>query len=140
MTRSLLGWCPVATRNEIQQSRDLQEIFCVQLAFEAKAVEMYSKAIELAGDNKPLVVFRMTFYEEQEGVDEYTKLLRSSGSSVATTPVSNRKPIVGLSDHLQIPGFQPNGTGSTKWLFPAVCPLHVHLDSIANTIAQIPRV
>ncbi len=83
-----LGGVPVATRNEIQQSRDLQEIFAFSLAFEAKAVEMYSKAIELAGDNKPLVVFLEDILnEEQEGVDEYTKLLRSSGSSVATTPV-----------------------------------------------------
>lgn len=83
-----LGGVPVATRNEIQQSRDLQEIFAFSLAFEAKAVEMYSKAIELAGDNKPLVVFLEDILnEEQEGVDEYTKLLRSSGSSVATTQV-----------------------------------------------------
>ena len=83
-----LGGVPVATRNEIQQSRDLQEIFAFSLAFEAKAVERYSKAIELAGDNKPLVVFLEDILnEEQEGVDEYTKLLRSSGSSVATTPV-----------------------------------------------------
>ena len=82
-----LGGVPAATRNEIQQSRDLQEIFAFSLAFEVKAVEMYSKAIELAGDNKPLVVFLEDILnEEQEGVDEYTKLLRSSGSSVATTP------------------------------------------------------
>jgi bacterioferritin len=79
-----LGGVPVATRNEIQQSRDLQEIFAFSLTFEAKAVEMYSKAIELAGDDKALVVFLEDILkEEQEGVDEYTKLLRNSGS-VAT--------------------------------------------------------
>ena len=82
-----LGGVPVATKRD-PTSRDLQEIFAFSLAFEAKAVEMYSKAIELAGDNKPLVVFLEDILnEEQEGVDEYTKLLRSSGSSVATTPV-----------------------------------------------------
>lgn len=82
-----LGGVPVATRNEIQQSRDLQEVFTFSLAFEAKAVEMYSKAIELAGDDKPLVVFLEDILkEEQEGVDEYTKLLRNSNSSAATNP------------------------------------------------------
>jgi bacterioferritin len=79
-----LGGVPVATRNEIQQSRDLQEVFSFSLAFESKAVEMYSKAIELAGDDKPLVVFLEDILkEEQEGVDEYTKLLRNSGTAAA---------------------------------------------------------
>jgi bacterioferritin len=72
----------LATRNEIQQSRDLQEIFAFSLTFEAKAVEMYSKAIELAGGDKALVVFLEDILnEEQEGVDEYTKLLRNSGAA-----------------------------------------------------------
>ena len=48
-----LGGVPVATRNEIQQSRDLQEVFTFSLAFESKAVEMYSKAIEMAGQSAP---------------------------------------------------------------------------------------
>ena len=82
-----LGGVPVATRNEIQQSRDLQEIFAFSLTFEAKAVEMYSKAIELAGDDKALVVFLEDILnEEQEGVDEYTKLLRNSGSVASANP------------------------------------------------------
>jgi bacterioferritin len=82
-----LGGVPVATRNEIQQSRDLQEIFAFSLTFEAKAVEMYSKAIELAGDDKALVVFLEDILnEEQEGVDEYTKLLRNSGSVATANP------------------------------------------------------
>ncbi len=81
-----LGGVPVATRNEIQQSRDLQEIFTFSLAFESKAVEMYSKAIELAGDDKPLVVFLEDILkEEQDGVDEYTKLMRTSNANSATT-------------------------------------------------------
>ena len=82
-----LGGVPAATRNEIQQSRDLQEIFAYSLAFEAKAAEMYSKAIELAGDDKALVVFLEDILnEEQEGVDEYTKLLRNSGSVASANP------------------------------------------------------
>ena len=83
-----LGGVPVATRNEIKQSRDLQEVLRFSLEFEAKAVEMYSKAIDMAEGNKPLVIFLEDILtEEQEGVDEYTKLLRNSeGSSAAANP------------------------------------------------------
>ena len=45
---------------------------------------MYTKALELAEGNCPLVVFLENILEEeQEGVDEFTKLLRNSGSSAA---------------------------------------------------------
>ncbi len=79
-----LGGVPVATRNEIKQSRDLNEVLQFSLAFESKAVEMYSKAIDLAEGNKALVVFLEDILkEEQEGVDEYTKLLRDSVGAAA---------------------------------------------------------
>ena len=86
-----LGGVPVATRNEIVQSRDLNEVLQFSLAFESKAVEMYSRAIDLAGDDKALVVFLEDILkEEQEGVDEYTKLLRSSGgASSGANPARN---------------------------------------------------
>ncbi len=77
-----LGGVPVATRNEIKQSRDLKEVLEFSLAFETKAVEMYTKAIELAEGNRPLVVFLEDILkEEQDGVDEYTKLLRNTPAS-----------------------------------------------------------
>lgn len=80
-----LGGVPVATRNEIKQSRDLHEVLQFSLAFEAKAVEMYEKALELAEGNRPLVVFlEDILVDEQEGVDEYTKLLRSSEGEEAS--------------------------------------------------------
>jgi bacterioferritin len=76
-----LGGVPVAQRNEIKQSRNLREVLEMALAFESKAVELYSQAIELAGTNRPLVLFlEDILLEEQEGVDEYTKLLRQSES------------------------------------------------------------
>lgn len=76
-----LGGVPVATRNEIKQSRDLREILEFSLAFEAKAVEMYDQAIDLAEGNKALVVFLEDILkEEQEGVDEFSKLLRDSSA------------------------------------------------------------
>ena len=82
-----LGGVPVATRNEIKQSRDLQEVLEFSLAFESKAVEMYSQAIDMAEGDKALVIFlEDILLEEQDGVDEYTKLLRSTGASAQTNP------------------------------------------------------
>ena len=85
-----MGGVPVATRNEIKQSRVLRDVLEFSLDFEAKAVEMYSHAIDLAGDDKALVVFLEDILkEEQEGVDEYTKLLRDSGAAASDAgPVS----------------------------------------------------
>jgi bacterioferritin len=81
-----LGGVPVATRNEIKQSRVLHEVLEFSLEFEAKAVEMYGQAIDMAGDDKPLVIFLEDILtQEQEGVDEYTKLLRDSGGAAAST-------------------------------------------------------
>ena len=76
-----LGGVPVAQRNEIKQSRNLKEVLEFSLEFEAKAVEMYTKALELAEGNRPLVIFlEDILLEEQDGVDEYTKLLRETNS------------------------------------------------------------
>ncbi len=87
-----LGGVPIATRNEIKQSRDLQEVLQFSLEFEAKAVEMYGKAIEMAEGNRALVVFLEDILgEEQEGVDEYTKLLRNSESIGAKSSKSAKK-------------------------------------------------
>ena len=80
-----LGGVPVATRNEIKQSKDLREVLEFSLAFEAKAVEMYTRALELAEPHRSLVVFlEDILVDEQEGVDEYTKLLRNTPAADAT--------------------------------------------------------
>ncbi|KAA5540475.1 ferritin [Roseiconus nitratireducens] len=81
-----LGGVPAATRNEIKQTRDLQEILQNSLEFESKAVEMYNKALELAEGNRALVVFLENILEEeQEGVDEFTKLLRNSQATSSSS-------------------------------------------------------
>lgn len=88
-----LGGVPLATRNEVKQSRDLQEVLTFSLAFEAKAVEMYTAAIKLAEDagDRALVVFLEDILkDEQEGVDEYTKLLRSTPSQSAGAAPAKR--------------------------------------------------
>ncbi len=83
-----LGGVPVATRNEIKQSRDLTEVLKFSLEFEAKAVQMYTKALEMAEGDRPLVIFlEDILIEEQEGVEEYTKLLsNSAGASAIANP------------------------------------------------------
>ncbi len=77
-----LGGVPVVLRNDVKQSRDLREVLEFSLAFESKAVEMYDHAIELAEGNRALVVFLEDILkDEQEGVDEYSKLLRETPAS-----------------------------------------------------------
>ena len=76
-----LGGVPTVLRNEVQQSRQLREILQFSREFEAKAVEMYTQAIELAEEHgtRSLIIFLEDILkEEQEGVDEYTKLLRET--------------------------------------------------------------
>jgi bacterioferritin len=74
-----LGGVPSVLRNEVKQSRDIREVLEMSLAFESKAVDMYTRAIELAEGNRALVIFLEDILkEEQEGVDEYTKLLRET--------------------------------------------------------------
>lgn len=88
-----LGGVPVATRNEVKQSRDLQEVLKFSLAFEAKAVEMYSAAIKMAEEagDRPLIIFLEDILkDEQEGVDEYTKLLRDTPAQAAQNTTGKR--------------------------------------------------
>ncbi|HBJ35387.1 MAG TPA: ferritin [Planctomycetaceae bacterium] len=86
-----LGGVPSVLRNEVKQSRDIREVLEFSLAFESKAVEMYSKAIDLAEGNRPLVIFLEDILnDEQEGVDEYSKLLRESPSKQVELQTSKK--------------------------------------------------
>lgn len=83
-----LGGVPSVLRNEVKQSRDIREVLEFSLAFESKAVEMYNHAIELAEGDRALVIFLEDILkEEQDGVDEYTKLLRESATHQAGASV-----------------------------------------------------
>lgn len=86
-----LGGVPSVMRNEVKQSRDLQEVLQFSLEFESKAVDMYNTAIKLAeetGDRSLVIFLENILEDEQEGVEEYTKLLRQ-------TPGQAAQPIVG---------------------------------------------
>ncbi len=83
-----LGGVPSVTRNEVKQSRDLHEVLQFSLAFESKAVEMYTEAIRIAeemGQRSLIIFLEDILKEEQEGVDEYTKLLRDTPAVTAET-------------------------------------------------------
>jgi bacterioferritin len=72
-----LGGVPVAERNQVKQSNDVQQLLEYGLEFESKAVELYCKALAACEDDKPLSIFlEDILIEEQEGVDELTKILR----------------------------------------------------------------
>ena len=56
---------------------DVQEMLEIGLEFESKAVKLYNEALALADDDRALVVLLEDILkEEQEGVDDLTKLLR----------------------------------------------------------------
>lgn len=72
-----LGGVPVAERNAVKQSSDVQQLLEYALEFESKAVELYSKTLEACEEDRPLVIFlENILLEEQEGVDDLTKIIR----------------------------------------------------------------
>jgi bacterioferritin len=72
-----LGGIPVAERNPVKQSSDVQQLLEYGLEFESKAVELYTKVLEACSDDRPLVIFlEGILLEEQEGVDDLTKIIR----------------------------------------------------------------
>lgn len=87
---SALGGVPTVERNAIKQTQDLNEMLNNALEFESTAVKHYVEAIELVGDGDRALVILLedVLKEEQEGVDEFTKILRdkiaADGSSDAS--------------------------------------------------------
>jgi len=80
-----LGGVPTIERNKIKQSDDLHEMLEHALEFEKKAVKLYNEALELAADDRPLVVLlEDLILEEQDGVDEITKLLRDTSTAASS--------------------------------------------------------
>lgn len=81
-----LGGVPTVERNRIQQSNDLVEMLKFGLEFEAAAVRHYNEALKLAEGDRALEVFLEDILkEEQEGVDELTRLLESHPAAVKSS-------------------------------------------------------
>ncbi len=81
-----LGGLPTVERNPIKQTDDLLELLNIALEFESKAVKMYNEALLVAEGDRALVVFlEDILLEEQEGVDELTRILRNPQAVAAST-------------------------------------------------------
>jgi bacterioferritin len=81
-----LGGLPTVERNNIKQTDDLMELLNIALEFESKAVKMYNEALLAAEGDRALVVFLEDILkEEQDGVDELTRILRNPQAVAAST-------------------------------------------------------
>lgn len=87
-----LGAVPTVERNPIKQSENLEEILQFSLEFEQRAVELYNEAIAVAEGDRALVVFLEDILkEEQEGVDEFVRILRKPASASGASGSSASK-------------------------------------------------
>ena len=86
-----LGGVPSIERNPVRQSHDLMEMLSYSLEFEAAAVRLYNEALELSEDDRALVVFLEDILkEEQEGVDEISKLIRDQKAVIKSDDAVNK--------------------------------------------------
>ena len=79
-----LGGVPTIERNQVKQTDNLDEMLRNALEFEQAAVKLYTDAIALAeeaGDRALAVFLENILEDEQEGVDEYSKILREPGAA-----------------------------------------------------------
>jgi bacterioferritin len=91
-----LGGIPTIERNKVKQSEDLHEMLEHALEFERTAVRHYAEALEMAEDDRPLVVLlENLILEEQDGVDEIEKLLREQNTAAGAAPKKVAKGKVG---------------------------------------------
>lgn len=81
-----LGGVPTLERAQVKQSDDLTELLQFGLEFERGAVKLYTEALELAADDRALVILlEDILLEEQDGVDHLEKLLNDSKSVSGAT-------------------------------------------------------
>ncbi len=84
-----LGGVPTIERKPVKQSNDITEMLNNGLEFESAAVKLYNEALLLAEGDRALVVFLEDILkEEQEGVDEFTMILRGHTAAAGNTSVS----------------------------------------------------
>lgn len=85
-----LGGVPTVERNAVKQSHDLMEMLQNGLEFESKAVKVYTELLKLLEDDRAFTVWAEDILkQEQDGVDEYVRILRGvqkgASSDSATT-------------------------------------------------------
>lgn len=93
-----LGGIPTVERNPVKQSQDLMELLNNGLDFETKAVKIYTELLGMIADDRAFTVFiEDILKEEQEGVDEYVRILRGqkTGSGADSPSAQVPQPKVG---------------------------------------------
>ena len=86
-----LGGVPTIERKQVKQTNDIHEMLQNALEFESTAVKLYNEALLLAEGDRALVVFLEDILkEEQEGVDEFTLILRDHSAATATKPAASK--------------------------------------------------
>lgn len=77
-----LGGVPTVEREDVKQTEDLTEMLRTGLEFEKTAVKLYDEAISLCDDDTALrALLEDIIIEEQEGVDQLSKLLRGQSQA-----------------------------------------------------------
>jgi bacterioferritin len=86
-----LGGIPTVERKPVKLTNDLNEMLRNALEFESTAVKLYNEALLLAEGDRALVVFLEDILkQEQEGVDEFTLILRDPSASAASAPAASK--------------------------------------------------
>ena len=80
---------PSLERNNVKQTNDLHEMLENALEFESAAVGLYNEALALCDGDRALEVFlEDILIEEQEGADEFGKLLREQSAAGCSATAS----------------------------------------------------
>ena len=86
-----LGGVPTIERKSVKQSNDITEMLNNGLEFESAAVKLYNEVLTLAEGDRALVVFLEDILkQEQEGVDEFTMILRGHTASAAESTSASK--------------------------------------------------
>jgi len=81
-----MGGVPTLERNKVQVGDDIYGMLKHALEFEQTAVKHYMEALAMAdGVDRPLVVLlEEILLEEQDGVDQLSRIIREQGSAAST--------------------------------------------------------
>ncbi len=80
---SAMGGVPDVEREPVKQTADFQQMLQNSLQFEQTAVDLYTATLALADeeDRALAILLEDILLEEQEGVDDLTKILRETGQA-----------------------------------------------------------
>lgn len=89
---SAAGGVPDVERDPVKQTADFQEMLENSLAFEQTAVDLYTATLALADeeDRALAILLEDILLEEQEGVDDLSKILRETGEATVANVTAEK--------------------------------------------------